>query len=616
MFFEDPSFLTKYPDPIFQERFKSFAHEFYAKYNLLYHDDSMFHDLVDRIYNYYIKRCPPLKKIDEERMNSSWFRKNDIFGVQIYVENFSGTFKNLETKLDYLEMLKVKMIYLMPFLDSPEGKSDGGFACSDYKNVRSDLGTMDDLQHLIKCIHERGMIFMGVLVINHTSDEHEWAKKAKAGDEEYQKRYHFYDNWLIPNEFERTKGEFFPEVAPGNFTWVPECHKIVMTTYHPYQWDLNYENPIVFNEMADNLLFLANKGVDIFSLNSPLDIWKEVGTECYNLPNAHIIMRLFRIIIEIVCPGVIFEEDNLPSIFPEPENAIFGDKGIKSAILGAVGLRDVQMLKEWITQRWSTDRSFYNFVSDQDEVRWSWGLTNPETAGYQFHTVYRYLNDIFSGRMEGSKSRGVVCFENLVTCEARVVGTLASLAGLEYAVETNDQHLISESIKRIVMTYSLLISLPGIPILYSGDELGLLNYYDYINEKNINSDVRFIVRNKFPWEKVEKLNDSESIQHRIFYGIVKLMTARTQDDVFSASAKESDFHVVDIPEVTVLVLHRFYQGRLYLFIFNMYEYPRKVFLDYDGDFTDIITGEPFGSVKEIKLPSYSFKWLMRPKTSP
>ena len=124
----------------------------------------------------------------------------------------------------------------MPFLDSPKGKSDGGYAVADFRKVKPELGTMADLADLAEDCHKREMNLCMDFVMNHTSEDHEWAVKAKNGDGEYMSRYFFYNNYDIPREFEKTVPQVFPTTAPGNFTWVPEAGHFVMTTFYPYQF--------------------------------------------------------------------------------------------------------------------------------------------------------------------------------------------------------------------------------------------------------------------------------------------------------------------------------------------------------------------------------------------
>lgn len=188
------------------------------------------------------------------------------------------------------------------------GRSDGGYAVADFRTVEPELGTMDDLEQLADACREKGISLCLDFVMNHTSEDHEWARKARAGEPGYRDRYFFYDNWDIPNEFEKTVPQVFPTTAPGNFTWLDDCGQVVMTTFYPYQWDLNYANPVVFNDMVENMFYLTNRGIDVIRLDAVPYIWKQLGTNCRNLPQVHTLVRLMRMACEVVCPGVLLGE--------------------------------------------------------------------------------------------------------------------------------------------------------------------------------------------------------------------------------------------------------------------------------------------------------------------
>ena len=252
------------------------------------------------------ERDPKLKRMDKKREeNPEWYRKNDMMGMMMYTDAFAGTLNGVRDKLGYIRECGVRLLHLMPLLDSPEVNNDGGYAVSDFTRVKESLGTMEDLRALADECHRMRISVCLDFVMNHTSEEHEWAVRARAGEKEYQDRYFFFDDWSVPAEYEKTCPQVFPTTAPGNFTWLEDAKKYVMTTFYPYQWDLNYRNPVVFNQMADNLLNLANHGVDVLRIDAVPYIWKELGTSCRNLPQVHTIVRMLRMICEIVCPGVL-----------------------------------------------------------------------------------------------------------------------------------------------------------------------------------------------------------------------------------------------------------------------------------------------------------------------
>ena len=291
---------------VFATRLDHCYNELKWLYCELYHNDmEAFDYFVQMLEAQWNARKDALRAIDEKRLaEPDWYRSNKLLGMMMYPANFGGTLKGVQEKLPYLTECGVNYLHLMPLLDSPKGKSDGGYAVSDFRKVRPDLGTMEDLAELADACHEKGMVLCLDFVLNHTSEEHAWAKAAKAGDPVARNRYFFYDNWDIPKEFEKTVPQVFPTTAPGNFTQLPDG-QIVMTSFYPFQWDLNYANPMVFNDMVENLLFLANQGMDVIRLDAVPYIWKELGTDCRNLPKVHTLVRMMRLAVQIVCPSVL-----------------------------------------------------------------------------------------------------------------------------------------------------------------------------------------------------------------------------------------------------------------------------------------------------------------------
>lgn len=311
---------TKVQEQEFERRMARHYDELKWLYCELYENRmDMFEDLCKNLKNIYTDRKADLKKQDRVReQDPEWYKKNDILGMMMYVDAFAGNLKGVKEKLDYVQESNVNYLHLMPLLESPEGKSDGGYAVSDFRKVQPELGTMEDLESLADECRKKGISLCMDFVMNHTSEEHEWAKRARAGEREYMDRYYFYDNYDVPSQFEQTVPQVFPTTAPGNFTWLDDMKKFVMTTFYPYQWDLNYWNPVVMNEMVYNMLNLTNKGIDVIRIDAVPYIWKQLGTNCRNLPQVHNIVRMMRMICEIVCPGVLL----LGEVVMEPEKVV------------------------------------------------------------------------------------------------------------------------------------------------------------------------------------------------------------------------------------------------------------------------------------------------------
>ena len=407
----------------FQERFDRHAEELRGLYLELYHgDEQAWEYFCGMLFRCFQERPEALKKMDRTRENDAeWYRGHHLLGTLMYADAFAGTLQGVREKLDYLTECGINYLHLMPLLMSPAGRSDGGYAVSDFRRVQPELGTMEDLEALASDCHSRGISVCLDFVMNHTSEDHEWAQKARAGDPEAQRRYFFYDDWTIPNAFEKTVPQVFPTTAPGNFLWCDEAHKVVMTTFYPYQWDLNYANPVVFNDMTENMLFLCNRGIDVIRLDAVPYIWKEVGTNCRNLPQVHKLVRMMRMVCEIVCPGtlllgeVVMEPSKVVPYFgtvDRPECHLLYNVTTMASIWHTVATRDVRLLRHQLGQVFALPReyTFLNYLRCHDDI--GWGLDYPFLWQFGMGEVphKRYLNDYLTGRFPGSPARDEVAF--------------------------------------------------------------------------------------------------------------------------------------------------------------------------------------------------------------
>lgn len=403
----------------YKDRFLKHYDELKWLYCELYgNQQDMFESLCVHMYEFYKDRKIALKKLDRQREKTpNWYKGNQMLGMMMYVDAFAGNLKGVKNRLDYIAECNVNYIHLMPLLDSPEGRSDGGYAVSDFRKVKPELGSMEDLECLAEDCHGRGMSICLDFVMNHTSEDHEWARRAGNGEKEYQDRYYFYDNYDIPVEFERTVPEVFPTTAPGNFTWLPELGKFVMTTFYPYQWDLNYWNPIVFNEMVYNMLNLVNKGVDIIRIDAVPYIWKQLGTDCRNLPQVHTIIRILRMLCEIVCPRVlllgevVMAPDKVVPYFgtvEKPECHMLYNVTTMATTWSTVATRDVRLLRAQmdIVNQLPKEYVFLNYLRCHDDIGWGLDYLWLMQFGIGEVSHKKYLNDFLTGQYPGSFARG------------------------------------------------------------------------------------------------------------------------------------------------------------------------------------------------------------------
>ena len=604
-------------DQIFYDRLWSKYDELRWLYMELYGNEAAFDYFRTMLYKAYSERSPELRLMDEAReAHPDWYRERDVLGTLMYVQCFGKTLKGVQEHLDYIEESGVNYIHYMPLLQSPKGRSDGGYAVSDFRAVEPELGTMEELAELNADCHRRGISVCLDFVMNHTSEDHEWAVRARAGDPEYQRRYFFYDNWDIPNEFEKTLPQVFPQTAPGNFSWCPEAGKVVMTTFWPYQWDLNYGNPVVFNEMTDNMLYLCNQGVDIIRLDATPYIWKELYTSCRNLPKVHTLVRMMRLAAEIVCPGtlllgeIVMEPSKVVPYFgtvEKPECHMLYNVTTMASTWHTVATADVRLLRHQMETVFALPKqyTFLNYLRCHDDI--GWGLDYPflKTFGVDEVSHKKYLNDWFTGKYPGSLSRGELYNDDPRLGDARMCGTTASLCGAEGAEEANDQAALDLALRLDETLHAFLLTQSGIPVLYSGDEIAQLNDNDYHDDPLKVEDSRYIHRGDFSWKDAEKRNDPSTRQGRIYAFLRKIETLRADHPVFDPDA---DVWTMEPLNDHVLAIGRYYRKEKLLALFNFSAIEQSAWLNEPENYVDLLTGKPRSDLK-VDLPGYGFAWL-------
>ncbi len=605
---------------IYLKRLERHHDELRWLYMELYDNGSMFAELTETMERFYEERNGDLKALDAGRESSrDWYRQNDLLGMMLYIDNFAGNMKGVQDRLDYLERCNVNYVHLMPFLESPKGRSDGGYAVSDFRKVREDLGSMEDLESLTAACHKKNMYVCMDFVMNHTSEDHEWARKARQGDGEYMSRYFFFDSDYIPGQYERTVPQVFPTTAPGNFTWLPDAGHYVMTTFYPYQWDLNYRNPRVFNEMMYNFLYLANQGIDIVRIDAVPYIWKELNTPCRNLRQVHTIVRMMRMISEIVCPGVlllgevVMEPEKVTPYFgtvEKPECHMLYNVTTMATTWHTVATRNVGLLKKQldIVNGLPKEYVFLNYLRCHDDIGWGLDYGTLQDQGFQERSHKAYLNQYFQGLEGGSNSRGELYNADPVTGDARFCGTTASMCGIEKAAAGQDGEAMERAVRLDVTLHAYMFMQSGIPVLYSGDEVGQENDYRYKEDPDKAEDSRYIHRGAMDWKRVEQLGDKTSVPARIFDRLGQLEKIRKAEKVFAGRA---DTRTIETFDPGVLCIGRACDGEKILGLFNFSEHDRIARIrETDGIYRDLISGEK-RKAENVPVPAYGFLYLKR-----
>ena len=600
----------------FQQRYAPREAELREYYMELYHSEECFDAFVQMLRGAFGTRAQALRAQDRARAKRpDWY--SHLVGMQLYVDAFAGDLEGVRKKLDYIEECGVNYLHLMPLLESPEDRSDGGYAVSNFRRVQPKLGTIEQLVALAADCRSRNIALCMDLVMNHTSEDHEWAKRAKAGDPEYQARYFFYDNWDIPNQYEQTVPQVFPTTAPGNFTWCEQAGKVVMTMFYPFQWDLNYANPAVLQEMTENLLFLCNCGVDVIRLDAVPYIWKRLGTTCRNLPEVHTLLRILRLSCEIVCPGVlllgevVMEPSKVTPYFgtvEKPQCHMLYNVTTMASTWHTVATKDVRLLRHQLRQVFALPKeyTFLNYLRCHDDI--GWGLDYGYLAQFGIGEVShkRFLNDYLTGKWEGSPARGETYNDDPRLGDARLCGTTASLCGVEAARYERDDAKLDWALRLDEMLHAYLFTLSGIPILYSGDEIASENDYTYHDDPQKWDDSRWLHRGKLNWAAAENRTDPETPEGRLFTALRRLETLRKDHRVFSGGA---DVWIMETGSDQVLGIGRYYKGEKLAALFNFSESEQTVCLDELGEFTDLITGQPQDKTA-VRIPSGGFAWLL------
>jgi amylosucrase len=606
----------------------------YCLFHLLYGDREdmrqQMQNLVERMARQYIQRPEINRKSDLEReKNHNWFLSQQWVGMALYSDGFAENLPDLKTRVPYFQELGVNILHLMPMLKCPKSKSDGGYAVSDFREIESRLGTMADLESLIEELRKREILIVLDVVVNHTSDEHEWASRARQGDKRYQDYYYIFENREVPNMFEETMPEIFPETSPGNFTWDEEMGKWVMTVFNDYQWDLNYSNPEVFIEMLDIILFWANQGADIIRLDAVAFLWKKIGSTCQNEREAHLILQLLKDCCQVSAPGVLFIAEAI--VAPVEIIKYFGEDAViakeceiaynatyMALLWDAVATKNAKLLNQGLKSLPDKlDRATWlNYIRCHDDIGLGFDDQDIFAVGYQPKLHRQFLIDFFTGAYEDSPARGLPFGRNNKTGDARISGSLASLVGLESALEAGDLERIHHAENLILLLHSLILSFGGIPLIYYGDEIGTINDTRYLEDESKANDTRWAHRPKIDWEKAEKRKQPNTVECRLFSGLKKMISVRKEIPAF-ADFNNRELLTVANPHLFVFSRFNYNHGSV-LVVANFDSSPQHLNLDElnmgglsrHGVIMDLYSGESPALFKnQLIIPPLHFYWL-------
>lgn len=602
-------------------RLFTLLHQLYGeRYDFIYHVERVLQTATEA----YANRSDSLKLLDRQReKNPLWFQDERMIGAVAYVDLFADNLQGLMDRIPYLQELGITYLHLMPLFQSPPDRSDGGYAISDYRQVNPRLGKMAELAKVAKHLRVQGISLTLDFVFNHTSDQHPWALYAKAGKKKFQDYYYTFPDRTMPDQYEATLREIFPEQAPGNFTYNQRMDRWVWTSFYQFQWDLNYSNPAVFNAMLRELLFLANQGVEILRLDAVAFIWKQLGTGSENLPQAHWIIQAYNAVTHIACPAMVFKSeaivhpDDVLSYVSWEECPISYNPTLMALLWEALATRNVRLLQHSMAKRFALPEkaAWVNYIRVHDDIGWTFADEDAAEIGINGYDHRRFLNAFYTGTFEGSFAMGIPFGYNARTGDMRISGTMASLIGLEQGLLKDDDMLIDMAKRRIQLVYAVIIAAGGIPLLYLGDEIATLNDYSYQQNPNKYDDSRWVHRAKFDWRRATKRNDASTVVGFVYQGIRRLIKIRKSQPQLGKGT--TTFFPTQNDQVLGFV-----RNREMMMLGNFTEQNQQVetavvkaYFEFDDELYDLIAQRRIPIGDNIHLGPYEFMWWIRSNNS-
>ena len=571
----------------------------------------------------WLARSAELKALDAAREEDNcWFQSQQMLGGVCYVDLFAGDLAGIRAKLPYFRELGLTYLHLMPLFKAPMPENDGGYAVSSYREVNPALGTMAELSALAGELRQQGISLVVDFVFNHTSDEHDWARRALAGEPEYQDYYFMFPDRTIPDAYEKTLREIFPEVRHGSFTYRSDAdpgHRWVWTTFNSYQWDLNYANPAVFRAMLEEMLALANAGIEVLRFDAVAFIWKQMGTSCENLPEAHLLIQAFNALARIAAPALLFKSeaivhpDEVAKYISPGECQLSYNPLLMALLWESLATREVKLLRHSMSERFKINSAcaWVNYVRCHDDIGWTFDDGNAAQVGINGFGHRQFLNAFYTGRFPGSFARGLPFQENPRNGDCRISGMCASLAGLEQALHEGSSGEIDLAVRRILLIHSVIFSIGGIPLIYLGDEVGTINDYTYREDPAKFGDSRWVHRPFVNWEKIDRRNEPHVLEAEVYGGLQRLIAVRKETEAFAGG----EMSVVDADNPHVFGYVRQNDSGRILALANFSEREQRVAANtvrnhgLSYSFRDLVSGDIIALGEDLTLGSYQSVWL-------
>ena len=560
----------------------------------------------------FLDRPTDLRLLDLRRhVEPDWFQSPRMLGYACYAERFGGDLRGVAERVPYLQELGVTYLHLMPLLAPRPAPNDGGYAVADYRQVRPDVGTTDDLRALAAVLRAAGISLTLDLVLNHVAAEHEWARRARAGEQRYREYFHVFPDREQPEAYERTLPEVFPDFAPGSFTFDEQLDGWVWTTFNAWQWDLNWHNPQVFCEFAELVCFLANAGVECLRLDAIAFLWKRMGTECQNQPEVHALTQALRALGRIAAPALVFKAEAI--VGPDqlvhylgtgPHSGKVSDLAYHNSLMvqlwSGLAARDARLATHALRRfpRKPSTTAWATYLRCHDDIGWAVEDADAEAVGWTGEGHRRFLSDFYSGAFDGSWARGLVFQENPTTGDRRISGTAASLAGLDVGDPL--------AVDRLLLGHLAVLGFGGVPLLWSGDELALRNDASWEQVEEQRADNRWVHRPHLPWDVAERRHEQGSLEHRVWKALRHAAAVRAELPAMHASVEAE---LLDPVNPAVLAWVRRAPAQTLVALHNMSPEPQlwpRDAVPLPDPLRDALSGVAPGLV----LPPYGVLWLV------
>ncbi len=509
-----------------------------------------------------------------------WYKEAVVYSL--YVDLFNKDFDGLTKKIPYLQDLGVNCLWLLPVLDSP--MKDAGFDISDYRKVRDDLLGEDgdkSFDDFLVTAHKAGIKVIFDIAINHTSDQHTWFKRSALLEKNK------YSDYYIWSENDRGYSDcrlLFKGMCDSNWEKYDE-NRYFFHRFFEFQPDLNYRNPNVLLDMCRNFLFWIEKGVDGFRADAIPYLWKEEGTNCENLDNTHVIIKFFRLVIDYINPSVIL----LAEACQPPVEVVkyMGDADechagyhfpLMPQMFKAIASKSGEPIKKVLhtdtTPEIPETCQWFTFLRCHDELSLELVYVNEEDR--------KYIHESYCHNPEWDFRLGE--------------GISARL-----------RELFNSDKRKMTLAFSLMLSLPGTPVIYYGDEFGKSNdeeYYKYQINITGHNDTRNYVRGKIDWKTLERqMLNAESFESQIFIELKTMIATRKENQILSSGIIE----FIDSPE-GILSYYRIL-GNDKLLVIHNFEDSKKSVTEIIPKSTEIIYGELLKIENNFYIEPLKTTWI-------